>query len=725
MTRLQPGACGVVRAAIDRPSIAAARGPAFALRSRVFVAMAAFGLAPPTFAQSVPGDVVVIDPITVTATRRAERAFDVPASVDTIDGATIHNGLPQVNLSETLVRIAGVFAANRQNYAQDLQISSRGFGARAAFGVRGVRLYQDGIPVTMPDGQGQTGSFSLLSAQAIEVLRGPFSALYGNASGGVISVFTEDPPAAPVLSFTGGGGSYGTGTFGVKLGVTAGQVGGVFAASEFVTDGYRDHSSARRDLTNAKLVLNATPQTRLTLIGNTQYQPETLDPLGLTRAQWAADPRSVDPSAIQFDTRKTINQMQGGAALDHAFSDAWQLHVDAYGGQRLVRQYLSFSGAALTSSGGVVDLDRDYGGIGARLVWRGVAFGRPLAVTFGGDFDRQHERRKGFVNNDGDLGDLRRDEDDTVKSYDVYAQAEWELAPAWSVTGGIRTSRVRYNSDDHYITPQNPDDSGSQSFDDTSPVFGVVFHAAENLNFYASYGEGFETPTFAELAYRIGGTGLNFGLQPATSRATEIGVKYRIGNSHRLNAALFNIDTKNEIVIDAATGGRTTFKNASATTRRGAELTWDGRYHHGLQTHVALTYLRAEFADAFTTGSPPAIVPSGTRLPGVPSKQAYGEIAWVPGRWSNLDTALEAIYADKLYVNDRNTDAAPSYAVMNARIGFSQVRGAATWREFVRVNNIFDRNYSGSVIVGDTNGRFFEPAPGRNWFLGASVDVRL
>jgi iron complex outermembrane receptor protein len=723
MANVSRGDCSVPSAV--RPRIAAAAWRELALRQRALVACSLFCVAPASLAQTAPGDVVVIDPITVTATRRAERAFDVPASVDTIDGATIHNGQPQVNLSETLVRIPGVFAANRQNYAQDLQISSRGFGARAAFGVRGVRLYQDGIPVTMPDGQGQTGSFSLLSAQRVEVLRGPFSALYGNASGGVISVFTEDPPEAPVVSFTGGGGSYGMGTFGVKLGATAGQVGGVFAASEFVTDGWRNHSSARRDLTNAKLVLNATPQTRLTLIGNTQYQPETQDPLGLTRAQWAADPRSVDPSAIQFDTRKTINQMQGGAALDHAFSDAWQLHVDAYGGQRMIRQYLSFSGAALTSSGGVTDLDRDYGGIGARLVWRGAALDRPLAVTFGGDFDRQHERRKGFVNNDGDLGDLRRDEDDTVKGYDIYAQAEWELAPAWSVTGGIRTSRVRYNSDDHYITPQNPDDSGRQSFDDTSPVFGVVFHAAEGLNLYASYGEGFETPTFAELAYRTGATGLNFGLQPATSRATEIGVKYRIGNSHRLNAALFNVDTKNEIVIDAATGGRTTFKNASATTRRGAELAWDGRYRYGLQTHVALTYLRAEFADAFTTGSPPAVVPSGARLPGVPSKQAYGEIAWVPGRWSNLDTAIEAIYVDKLYVNDRNTDAAPSYAVLNARVGFSQVAGAATWREFVRVNNIFDRNYSGSVIVGDTNGRFFEPAPGRNWFLGASVDVRL
>src|SRR5690349_17940077 len=237
------------------------------------------GTSSSSHAQATSSDVVVIDPITVTATRRAERAFDVPASVDTIDAATIHNAQPQVNLSETLVRIPGVFAANRQNYAQDLQISSRGFGARAQFGVRGVRLYQDGIPVTMPDGQGQTGSFSLLSASRIEILRGPFSALYGNASGGVISVFTEDPPDIPYVEADGGGGSYGTGVFGVKGGWRSGAVGGVAAASEFVTDGYRDHSWARRDLTNAKLVFDTSPDTRVTLIGNTQYQPETDDPL--------------------------------------------------------------------------------------------------------------------------------------------------------------------------------------------------------------------------------------------------------------------------------------------------------------------------------------------------------------------------------------------------------------------------------------------------------------
>ena len=697
------------------PSIAAAACGVLSLSTMLPVASA----------QDAQGDVGIIDPVTVTATRHAEHAFDVPASVDTIGAAAIHDGQPQVNLSETLSRVAGVFAANRQNYAQDLQISSRGFGARAAFGVRGIRLYQDGIPVTMPDGQGQTGSFSLPSAGRIEVLRGPFSALYGNASGGVISVFTEDPPAVPLATFSAGGGSYGTWTLGAMLGASGEHVGGVAAASEFQTDGFRDHSSARRDLTNAKLVADTDPQTRLTLIGNTQYQPETQDPLGLTRAEWEANPRSADPAATQFDTRKTINQAQGGAALDHALSDALQLHVDTYYGRRLIRQYLALAGTLPTSSGGVADLDRDFSGVGARLVWSTQALGGPLAVTLGADADRQHELRKGFVNNGGGLGDLRRNEDDNVRSSDFYAQAEWDFAARWSATAGIRTSSVRYTSNDHYVTAQNPDDSGSQRYSDTSPVLGLVFHATDDLNLYASYGEGFETPTFAELAYSNSGTGLNFALQPATSRATELGAKFRVDDRHRLNVAIFNVDTKNEIVTDTSTGGRTTFKNAGKTQRRGAEVTWDGRYRYGLQTHVALTWLRAEFVDSFTSGSPPAIVPAGARLPAVPAKQAYGELAWIPGYWSGLNTAVEVQYVDKLYVNDRNTDAAPAWAVANARLGFSQRQGTATWREFVRVNNIFDRNYAGSVIVGDSNGRYFEPAPGRNWFVGASVDVRL
>jgi len=253
-----------------------------------------------------------LDPVVVTATRSNERAFDLPLAIDTVTGEQIQRGQLQINLSESLVRVPGISVQSRWNFAQDLQLSIRGFGARANFGVRGVRLYQDYIPATMPDGQGQTGSFSLASAQRIEVLRGPFSSLYGNAAGGVISVFTEDGPTPPLASAQVIGGSYGTWNAIAKLEGRDGATDYVVAGNHFTTDGYRDHSVASRDLLNVKLQVAAAPDTTITVIGNWLDQPDAQDPLGLTRAQWEADPRQADPAAIRFDTRKSVTQLQGG-----------------------------------------------------------------------------------------------------------------------------------------------------------------------------------------------------------------------------------------------------------------------------------------------------------------------------------------------------------------------------------------------------------------------------
>lgn len=673
-------------------------------------------------AQSEPAP-TPLDPVVVTATKRAERSFDVPASIDVVDGATIRDGQPAVNLSEPLVRVPGVFAANRNNYAQDVQISSRGYGGRATFGVRGVRLYQDFIPATMPDGQGQTGSFSLLSAKSIEVLRGPFSTLYGNASGGVISVFTEDPTTRPYAGVALSAGSYTTYNAGVKATGTASTVGYVVAANHFETDGYRAHSAATRNVVNAKLVFDAAERTRVTVIGSSQHQPDSQDPLGLTQAQVDADPRQADPLAVLFNTRKTVNQLQGGLAVEQGLSDNTTLRVTGYGGTRKIGQYLALSGVGPTSSGGVVNLDRDYGGIGARFIVRGEWSGTPWVFSLGADADRMRETRQGFVNNNGNQGALRRDEDDTVKSGDVYAELEWHAYPALSLTIGVRSSQVRYASDDHYIVPPNPDDSGSRNYYNTSPIAAAVWHAADTVNVYVSYGQGFETPTLAELAYRTVGQGLNLALDPATSTSVEAGLKWLPTRAQRVNLAVFGADTNQEIVIDTATGGRTTYRNAGKTTRRGFEAVWDADLGAGFAAHVNYSWLKATFRDSFVTGLPPAEVPAGARLPGVPPQQAYGVITWAPGGYFGFSAAAEVQYVGRVYANDRNTAYAPAYTIGNARVGFAQSAGNAQFSEYVRVNNIANVNYIGSVIVGDTNGRYFEPAPGRNWFAGVSVNV--
>jgi iron complex outermembrane receptor protein len=666
-----------------------------------------------------------VDPVVVTATRVEQRAFDLPLSIDRVDSTQIQQDQLQINLSESLARVPGLSVQNRWNYAQDLQISSRGFGARAAFGVRGIRLYQDGIPATMPDGQGQTGSFSLASAQRIEVLRGPFSALYGNASGGVIAIFTEDSPPTPYAQGQIIGGSFGTWNVIGKLGGEARGVNYVVAANHFETDGYRDHSDASRDQFNARLKFAPDDDTRVTLILNTLYQPEAHDPLGLNRAQLEANPRQVDPLAIQFDTRKTVGQQQGGTTIERSVGADTTVRLTAYAGHRAVRQYLALSGIGDTSSGGVTDLDGNFGGIDVRVTSRLTLAGGPLSLTAGLAYDRQEQARKGFVNNNGALGALRRDEEDTVHDQDVYAQAEWTPLASLSLLAGARYSDVRFTSEDHYITATNPDDSGRVAFSHASPVAGAVWRVAKDVNVYANWGEGFETPTFIELAYRNVGTGLNFDLKPAISRSTEVGVKAYVLGTQRVNLAAFRTNTTNEIIIDSATGGRTTYKNAGKTRRRGVEAQWEGALGGGFTGYAAYTYLSAIFVEDTTTGTPPQVVTAGSRLPAVPANSAYAELAWTRADWAGLSAALEFQYADKLYVNERNTDAAASYSVVNARVGCEQKSGIWTLREFVRVNNLADRNYVGSVIVGDTNQRFFEPAARRNFMIGVTVNAKF
>jgi iron complex outermembrane receptor protein len=676
-------------------------------------------------ASASPGAVApaMLDPVVVSATRTAERAFDLPVAIDSVDAAQIQQGQLQVNLSESLARVPGLFIQSRWNYAQDLMLSIRGFGARANFGVRGVRLYQDHIPVTMPDGQGQTGSFSLVSAKRIEVLRGPFSTLYGNASGGVISVFTEDGPSPPQASLQAIGGSYRTSNLVAKLGGQQGAVNFDVAGNHFTTDGYRDHSQASRDLLNARVSLVAGEDTQITLIGNSLYQPEAQDPLGLTRAQWQANPRQADPAATLFDTRKTVNQTQGGVTVEQKLPYDSVLRATGYGGSRAVRQYLALPGTAATSSGGVTDLSRGFGGIDARVSTSLAAPGGPLQFTLGGDYETQNEARKGFVNSGGQLGALRRDEDNTLTNSDVYAQLEWSVGKAVSILAGIRYSDVRFDSDDHYIVTGNPDDSGSVSYRHTSPVVGAVLHVSENLNVYANYGQGFETPTFTELAYRPVGSGLNLGLEPSVSTSAEIGLKALVGGTQRFNAAVFTTDTDNDIVIDAASGGRTTYKNAAKTKRRGVELSWDGVLGAGFNGYASYTYLDATYDSALTTGSPPVTVPAGARLPGVPQSAAYAELSWSRPDWYGFNAALELAAASKVYVNDRNSDAAPGYVIGNLRVGFAQQSGRWQLREFLRINNLSNLNYVGSVIVGDTNGRYFEPAAERNFIIGISANA--
>jgi iron complex outermembrane receptor protein len=661
------------------------------------------------------------DAVVVTATRAPQPSLQVPASVDRIQGDEIREGRPQVNLSESLGRVPGIVVQNRQNYAQDLQISSRGFGARSTFGVRGIRLIADGIPATMPDGQGQAATFSLSSAERIEVLRGPFSALYGNASGGVISIETRDGPQTPTAEGSFFVGSYDSWRAGLLFGGQWGALNAIGDVSRFETNGYREHSAARRDHLNAKLRYRLNDDTSLTLIANSLRQPQTQDPLGLSRADFEEDPRQVHPNALLFDTRKTVNQDQIGTTLSHRLASG-RVEATLYGGERFVEQFLAIplfvQNASPTHSGGVVNLDRGYGGAALRY-FADIA---GVTLSVGIEHERMDERRRGFNNENGVVGILRRDEDNEVTSTDVYAQAEWRLAERWSLHGGLRQSRVRFTSDDNFIVAGNPDDSGERGFRATTPVVGVLYRASPRLTLYGNLGRGFETPTFVELAYRPGGSGsgLNFDLEASRSRHAEVGMKTIVASAVRLNVALFDIVTQDEIVVDTNQGGRAVFKNAGHTDRRGFELGAETVLGGPWDVRVAWTYLEATFRESFAAGI--TAVPAGSRLPGVPRAQLYGELRY---RKPGFFAQLEGLARSRVPVNDQNSEFAGGFGVFNAVAGLVQERGRWRFNEFVRIDNLGDRNYAGSVIVNDGNGRYYEPSPRRNMTVGIQASLQL
>jgi Outer membrane receptor proteins, mostly Fe transport len=668
------------------------------------------------------GAAVELPGVVVTARVESAPAFDLPASLDVVD-LQADSARARTDVSDVLAGIPGLLARDRQNRAQDTQLSIRGFGARSTFGVRGVRLYADGIPATMPDGQGQVSHFALAAGDRIEVMRGPFSALYGNSSGGVVQLWSADGTPAPSLDLRATAGRYGHLAGSARLRGTAGGNGYNVSAQVLDSDGYREHSETRRTSLNARVHRELEGGGRIELVGNHFDAPDAQDPLGLTRAQMDADPRQATAVAHTYDTRKSVRQDQLGLHWRQPLGGGWNLRASGWAGQREVVQYLAVPAAAQANplhSGGVIDLDGAYGGVDARVAWQD-AEGR-LEVTAGASVERQRQDRLGYENflpGDGGprlgvRGALRRNELNTTRSLDQYLQAWWKLAPRWALQAGARHSQVRFEADDRYITATNPDDSGSVRYSAFTPVAGVVFSPAEDLRIYLSAGRGFETPTFNELSYRAdGGPGPAFDLRPARSDTLELGLKWRADGGAALEAALFRVDTDDELAVASNSGGRSSFRNVGGARREGAEISARLPLSAAWSLQVAATWLDAHFTDGFGQ------VAAGAAIPGVARRQGWARLQWRGQAW---EAALEGLALGGVPVNDAGTESAPGHGLLHLETARTWAAGGDTrLRAFARVDNLLDRQYAGSVIVNESNGRYYEPGPGRGVLLGLEL----
>lgn len=661
--------------------------------------------------------------------------LDTPAAVSVVSGDDLRNSTAQVNLSESLGSVPGLQIQNRQNYAQDLQLSVRGFGSRSMYGVRGVRVYVDGIPATMPDGQGQTSNIDINSIDKVEVLRGPYSALYGNASGGVVNIDTQTGSQPTTLTAGTYFGSYGSWRNSVKAsgstgdGSHAGDVNYTISGSRFTTNGYRDHSGTQKNLGNARLGVRLDDVSTLTLMLNS-VSVDANDPGGLTRAEWKDNPRQ-SPRGDTYNTRKSLDQTQVGLRYQREMSENDQLTLTTWHGERHTTQYQSIPVAVQKNPaypGGVIVLERKYSGVDTRWKHQDQIGSVPFSVIGGLDYETMTERRQGFQNyvidngttELGEKGEQRRNEKNVMWNLDPYLQTSWDLTSKWTLDAGMRYSTVSFDSTDYYVTTGNGDDSGSKRYHKLLPMGSLNYAVTDAWNVYLSAGRGFETPTINELSYRsVDGsqTGLNLGLKPSTSDTVELGSKTRIGYG-LLTAAVFQTNTDNELVVEDSSNGRSVYKNAGKTRRQGVEMSFDQQFAENWQMKMAWTYLDATYRNS-TCDDSGSCTPSGNRLPGVAKNMGYASLAWAPEQ--GWHAGADVRYMGSIQADDENDAKAPSYTVVGLSTGYKFGWDKWSLDLFSRVDNLFDKAYVGSVIVNEGNGRYYEPAPGRNYGVGASL----
>ncbi|UTF61076.1 TonB-dependent receptor domain-containing protein [Gilvimarinus sp. DA14] len=640
--------------------------------------------------------------VIVTANRSAEPWLN---SAATVDALRVEQQLPgfRFDSAELLAGLPGVQADSRSNFAQDTRISLRGFGARSAFGVRGINMRVDDIPLTMPDGQSQTSSIALDTFDRVEVMRGPLATLYGNAAGGTILFHTSAPETSSV-ALLGAAGDARQRRYRLRGEWAGERASARVQVSQFSTDGFREHSSAERNQFTGQWFYRSQSGIEVVARVDISQDPDTEDPQGLTYEQWQEDPTQVHPVALIFDPRKTIQHRQASLSLkQRAEWGSWQWA--GWAGEREIKQFLSFPGDGENDNGAVIDLMRDFAGSNLRFARQ---FGS-LEWSLGAEFGQMRDRRKGFVNDRGEQGELKRSELGEVQNRDFYTGLTWTPNEHWRIQAGARYNHIDFKVSDYYVQGSNPDDSGALDYQEPSYGAGLSYGEGD-WRLFASAGEGFETPTLTEMAYRNEGTGLNLDLRSARNRQVELGWRY---SEATLEASLvgFAMRSRDELVVDSSEGGRTTYRNGADTERLGLEAQGQWALSEKLSGRLGATWLDAQY-----TAGPD----DGNNLPGVAEQNLYAQLDWrVIPQWLTLSAT--ARYRSKVATGDDNTEWAPDSLVWDiaaqSEKQFTQIKASA----WVKVDNLLDEEYVGAVIVNQSRGRTLEPAPPRQLNIGMEL----
>jgi iron complex outermembrane receptor protein len=677
------------------------------IASALLAALAGAGVAGANGVEARPVDVLI-----VTTPRVEERLVEVPAAISVVDERAIQLGRRQLSLDESLQRVPGLFVQNRANFAQDLRIAIRGFGARSSFGIRGIRLIVDGIPATLPDGQTQVDNIDLGSTERMEVIRGPSSALYGPAAGGVILIESESGGEAPFIEGRVAFGEDGYRKYQTKAGGALGPLDYLVSLSRLEIDGYRDHSRSENILLNSRFRFQIDETSELRVVLNAVHAPIADDPGGLLAAEVASDRRRAAPNNLRFEAGESVDQQQLGLVYHKTIGDAHAIEAVNHYVWREFDNRLPIPGG----DRGRISLERFFAGGGLRYVYSDRFFERENRLMLGFEIGAQRDVRKRFDNDDGSRGELRFDQDEDVTSFGVYAQNELHLLENLELTLGGRYDRVEFDVDDGF--PSDGNDGDRLDFDEFSPRVGLVWSPHPVVNLFANVATSFETPTTTELANASGAGGFNSDLDAQTSINYELGVKGLLPGRLRYEVVGFYIDVNDELV-PFEVAGRNFFENAGSSKRSGLELALTAQPCEGLEASLTYTFSHFEF-DRFRTDAGSF---DGNDIPGVPRNQVWAEIAYhhplgFYGSW-------EVFFADAFYADNANTVESDAYVVSNLRLGYSGRFGGWEIGPFLGIDNLFGEKYDDNVRLNVASGRTFEPAAGVTVYGGVSLGYRF
>lgn len=692
-------------------------------RSPALAAAAIAGAILPAMANAQDTAVTRLEPVVVEVSRGAGKSLlDLPYAITVQTPDSARPGQRHLSLDESLWLIPGLAVSNRNNPSQDPRISIRGFGARSAFGVRGIKVLRDGIPLTLPDGQTPVDFLDLESVGRVEVMRGSASSLYGNAGGGVVDIRSSQPVPVPVAAAVRAwNGTYGSRKYVAKAEGVSGRLGYQANVARTENEGYRSYSRQRMSNGFARISYDG-PGSSYALEWLGINTPLAQNPGALTRAQFESDPAMADPFSVRKGARKAVTQSQLGLTA-RRYGTRGEIEMSGYAGTRGLDNPLTF---------GIVDVGRTISGGNLRATMPWSLFGADNRITAGAELQLQNDRRRNFTNcNDVpplttptatcpivgvERGSITLDQRELVSSFGSYLRDELELSPRYLVTAGVRADGVRFHVEDHLIDASNPDDSGRRLLDAISPMLGVVARLGASHSAYANVSSAFETPTATELGNRPTGTGgINQDLQPQRSITYEIGAKGISVSGLQYSAALFATSVHDELIpFDIpASNGRRYFRNAGRTSRRGGELGLAVTMR-ALDLGAAYTYANYRFVD-FTVDTAHY---AGNHIPGIPRQLLQGSASL---RLPLVTVVSEATLADRIFVNDANLESSPGYAIFNVRfVSRAALRRSSAEITF-GVQNLFDTMYVSSVSVNAAGGKFYEPGSQRSVYVGLTL----